>query len=132
MHLGISGPNNGPKLFYDDDSRRNSGSALNLNKHQKFLTLTALIISVGLSGIIFGLSFIVATHKPDFEKFRCISLAYEAIKKGGSCPVVLNVANDILVNKFLNDKINFLDIPFLIEKVLEKHDFIDFQYQFSF
>ena len=40
-------------MFYDDDSRRNSGSALNLNKHQKFLTLTALITSVGFFSLFY-------------------------------------------------------------------------------
>ena len=64
-------------------------------------------------------------EKPDLEKFKCIKLAYEAIKKGGSFPVVLNVSNDILVSSFLNDKINFLDIANMIEDVLEKHDFIE-------
>ena len=63
-------------------------------------------------------------EKPDLEKFRCIDLAYQSIKKGGSCPVVLNVANDILVDCFLNDKISFLDIPNIIEGTLESHEFI--------
>ena len=63
-------------------------------------------------------------EKPDLDKFKCIRLAHHAIKIGGSCPVVLNVANDILVSKFLNNKITFLDIPRVIEDVLEKHDFI--------
>ena len=53
MHLEIGGPNNGPKLFYDDDSRRNSGSALNLNNYQKLLTSTALIISLGFFSIFY-------------------------------------------------------------------------------
>ena len=64
-------------------------------------------------------------EKPDLEKFRCIDLAYQSIKKGGSYPVVLNVANDILVNNFLNNKINFLDIPLLIEEALDKHNNIE-------
>ena len=63
-------------------------------------------------------------EEPDLEKFRCIKLAYDAIKKGGSYPVVLNVANDILVNHFLNDEIKFLDIQNNIEEILMKHDFI--------
>ena len=63
-------------------------------------------------------------EKPNLEKFKCISLAYEAIKKGGSYPVILNVANDVLVDYFLNDKIKFLDIPHMIEEVLGKHEFI--------
>jgi len=62
--------------------------------------------------------------KPDLEKFKCIDLAYKSIKKGGSFPVVLNVANDMLVDYFLNDKIQFLDIPNIIEGTLAAHDFI--------
>ena len=63
-------------------------------------------------------------EKPDLQKFRCIQLAYDAIRKGGSCPVVLNVANDILVDNFLNDKIRYLDISNGIEDILDKHEFI--------
>ena len=63
-------------------------------------------------------------EKPDFQKFKCIQLAYDAIRKGGSCPVVLNVANDILVDSFLNDKIRYLDISNGIEEILDKHEFI--------
>jgi len=63
-------------------------------------------------------------EKPDLEKFRCIKLAYQAIREGGSCPVVLNVANDILVENFLNDRIQYLDIPNFIEEALDKHEFI--------
>ena len=44
-------------------------------------------------------------ESPDLEKFPCIKLAYDAIKKGGTSPVALNVANDIAVDLFLNDKI---------------------------
>ena len=63
-------------------------------------------------------------EKPDLIKFKCIDLAYKAIKHGGSYPVVLNVANDILVEYFLSDKIQFLDIPNIIEETLSTHDFI--------
>ena len=63
-------------------------------------------------------------EKPDLEKFKCIDLAYQSIKKGGSLPVVLNLANDMLVDCFLNDKIQFLDIPNIIEGALGSHDFI--------
>ena len=63
-------------------------------------------------------------EKPDLKKFKCIQLAYDSIKLGGSYPVILNVANDMLVDKFLNNKINYLDIPNGIEQVLEEHKFI--------
>ncbi|HEY3249704.1 MAG TPA: 1-deoxy-D-xylulose-5-phosphate reductoisomerase [Ignavibacteria bacterium] len=58
---------------------------------------------------------------PDFEKFECLRLAYEVIKSGGSYPVVLNAANEAAVDLFLNERIRFSDIPFLISSALEKH-----------
>ena len=61
-------------------------------------------------------------QKPDIEKFRCIKLAYDAIKLGDSYPLVLNVVNDICVNAFLNDKIKFIDIPIFIEDALQSHN----------
>ena len=60
-------------------------------------------------------------EKPDFKKFPCIRLAYESLQEGGSAPVVLNVANDIIVYNFLQGIIAFNDIPFLIEDTLNKH-----------
>ena len=63
-------------------------------------------------------------EKPDLEKFKCIKLAYEAIKSGGSFPVVLNVANDMLVEGFLNDRLQYLDIPNFIQDALNEHEFI--------
>jgi 1-deoxy-D-xylulose-5-phosphate reductoisomerase len=60
-------------------------------------------------------------EKPDVERFRCLDLALKAAEKGGSFPVVLNGANEIAVESFLEEKIGFLDIPDLIEKVLEVH-----------
>ena len=63
-------------------------------------------------------------EKPDFKKFKCIQLAYDALKLGGSYLVVLNVVNDICVNAFLNDKIKFIDIPNLIEQAMQDHSSI--------
>jgi 1-deoxy-D-xylulose-5-phosphate reductoisomerase len=60
-------------------------------------------------------------EEPDLEKFRCIQLAYDALRAGGSHPVVLNVANDTVVYAFLDDQIKFVDIPILIESALETH-----------
>ena len=60
-------------------------------------------------------------HKPDMETFRCLKLAFEAIKAGGSYPVVLNAVNEVLVQKFLEEKISYLDIPRGIETALEQH-----------
>ncbi|MDD3168854.1 MAG: 1-deoxy-D-xylulose-5-phosphate reductoisomerase, partial [Eubacteriales bacterium] len=61
-------------------------------------------------------------EKPDFETFQCLNFAYDAIKAGGSYPVVLNAANEILVQKFLEGRIRFLDIQNTIETVLQKHE----------
>lgn len=60
-------------------------------------------------------------EKPDLEKFKCLKLAFEAIKKGHSYQVVLNAADEVLVNAFLDGKIKYTDIPNIIEKMLEMH-----------
>jgi 1-deoxy-D-xylulose-5-phosphate reductoisomerase len=62
---------------------------------------------------------------PDRQKYPCIDLAYAAGKAGGSMPAVLNGANEQAVALFLAEKIHFLDIPKVIEKVCDKHR-IDF------
>jgi 1-deoxy-D-xylulose-5-phosphate reductoisomerase len=61
-------------------------------------------------------------ESPDFEKFECLKLAYEVIKLGGSYPVVLNAANEVAVEMFLNRMIKFNEIPALIKRTLEKHN----------
>lgn len=60
-------------------------------------------------------------EKPDMKTFRCLALAFEAIRAGGSYPVVLNAANEVLVQWFLEGRIRFLDIQKTIERVLEEH-----------
>lgn len=57
-------------------------------------------------------------EEPKIDKFRCLALAYEAIKTGGTMPTVLNAANEIAVAKFLNKEIKFIHIPMLIEKAM--------------
>ena len=57
----------------------------------------------------------------DLNKFKCIKLAYDAIKLGGTYPTVLNVSNDIAVRLFLKEKISFIEIPELIDKAMNKH-----------
>jgi len=63
-------------------------------------------------------------EKPDTENFRCLSLAYEALRTGGNMPCVLNAANEIAVNSFLKDKIGFLEIPDIIASCMAKVQFI--------
>ena len=60
-------------------------------------------------------------EKVDNHKFRCIKLAYDAGKNSGTYPTVLNVANDMAVDMFLNEAINFSDIPEIIEESLNSH-----------
>ena len=58
---------------------------------------------------------------PDTDKFPCIRLAYQAIQEGGTAPAVLNAADEVAVQAFLDRRIAFTDIPRLIENALEAH-----------
>ena len=60
-------------------------------------------------------------EKPDRRKFPCVDLAYEAGKKGGTYPAVLNAANEVAVSRFLNDEIPFTHIPKIISNTLRKY-----------
>lgn len=59
---------------------------------------------------------------PDPEKFPCLRLAYQAIEIGETMPAVLNAANEVAVNGFLEGLIKFTSIPLLIQRVMEEHD----------
>ena len=59
---------------------------------------------------------------PDHHKYPCMQLAYAAGRAGGSMPAVLNAANEQAVALFLDEKIEFLDIPRCIERVCEVFD----------
>jgi 1-deoxy-D-xylulose-5-phosphate reductoisomerase len=59
---------------------------------------------------------------PDVKRFPCLRLAFEALKRGGTAPAVLNAANEIAVDAFLKQKIGFMDIPRMIESVLTTAD----------
>jgi len=58
---------------------------------------------------------------PDHASFPCLDYAYESARRGGTYPAVLNAANEIAVERFLNGEISFLDIPRLIGAALENH-----------
>ena len=62
--------------------------------------------------------------EPDFEKFPNLRLAIESLKLGGTAPTVLNAANEVSVELFLNGKISFTDIPRLVEKTLQQHEVV--------
>jgi 1-deoxy-D-xylulose-5-phosphate reductoisomerase len=59
--------------------------------------------------------------QPDFVKFPCLQLAYDALTRGGTCPAVLNAANEVAVESFLTEEIRFTDIAALNRKVLDAH-----------
>jgi 1-deoxy-D-xylulose-5-phosphate reductoisomerase len=59
--------------------------------------------------------------QPDFDKFPCLQLAYEALARGGTCPAVLNAANEVTVESFLAEEIRFTDIAALNRQVLDAH-----------
>jgi len=61
-------------------------------------------------------------EEPNLERFPCLRLAYEAIKKGGTLPTILNAANEIAVEAFLNERVCFTDIPIIIERCMEKFE----------
>lgn len=64
-------------------------------------------------------------EEPDLRTFRNLALAIEALNKGGNLPCVMNAANEIAVYAFLRNRINFLDMTDLIEKVMQKVPFIE-------
>jgi 1-deoxy-D-xylulose-5-phosphate reductoisomerase len=60
-------------------------------------------------------------HQPAHERFPCLALAYRALRAGGTVPVVLNAANEIAVDAFLDGKLGFTAIPRVIEKTMNAH-----------
>ena len=61
---------------------------------------------------------------PDTETFRCLSLAYHAIEKGGNLPCIMNAANEVAVQRFIDGKLTFLQIADFVEEQMAKATFI--------
>ena len=61
--------------------------------------------------------------EPDMRKFRCLQLAFDAIKRGGNMPCILNAANEVVNEAFRADRIGFLDMPRIIEETMQKVTF---------
>ena len=59
-------------------------------------------------------------REPDGQRFPCLSLAYRAMETGDSAPAVLNAANEVAVEQFLEGRIGFNRIPDLVEEVLNR------------
>jgi 1-deoxy-D-xylulose-5-phosphate reductoisomerase len=64
-------------------------------------------------------------EKPDLETFRNLGLAFEALKKGGNMPCILNAANEIAVDAFLKDKIGFLEMSDIISFCMQTIHFVE-------
>jgi len=58
---------------------------------------------------------------PDLERFPCISLAYRALRAGGTLPAAMNAANEEAVHAFIDERIGFSDIPHVIDSVMKSH-----------
>jgi 1-deoxy-D-xylulose-5-phosphate reductoisomerase len=58
---------------------------------------------------------------PEYDRFPCLKLAYRALRTGGTLPVVLNAANEIAVEAFLDGKLAFMSIPVVIEQAMNGH-----------
>ena len=63
-------------------------------------------------------------EKPDLQKFRNLQFAFDAMKKGGNLPCILNAANEVVVKAFLEERISFLQMSELIEFAMRKVEFI--------
>ena len=63
-------------------------------------------------------------EQPDIKKFRNLALAFNALEKGGNMPCIINAANEVVVEAFLNNNINFLEMPDVIEKCMDAVKFI--------
>ncbi len=61
---------------------------------------------------------------PDTDKFPALGLAYEAIRRGGNMPCIMNAANEVAVDAFLKDRIGFYDINRIIEETMDGADFV--------
>ncbi len=63
-------------------------------------------------------------EEPDLRRFPCLEWGYTASRIGGTLPAVLNAANEVAVEAFLNHKVGFLDIPKIIAKVMSQHGLV--------
>ncbi len=61
-------------------------------------------------------------EEPDLERFPCITLAYRALKTGGTLPAAMNAANEEAVHAFIDERISLPDIPHVIEEVMNRHE----------
>lgn len=63
-------------------------------------------------------------ENPDMDTFRCLALAYQAIEKGGNMPCIMNAANEVAVQRFIDGKLSFLQIADFVEEQMVKSTFV--------
>lgn len=63
-------------------------------------------------------------ERPDTDVFRCLPLAYRALEKGGNMPCIMNAANEVAVQQFIEGKLSFLDIPDYVERIMATAPFV--------
>ena len=80
---------------------------------QRLQSITKALDLIEISSLTF--------EKPDMDTFRCLKLACDAGREGGTMPVVLNAANEAAVDLFLNGRITFLNIPDIVEQAMINH-----------
>ncbi|WP_416191534.1 1-deoxy-D-xylulose-5-phosphate reductoisomerase [Neisseria sp. CCUG12390] len=78
-------------------------------------------IESGVGALDFGSLSALTFKQPDFDRFPCLKLAYDAMNAGGAAPCVLNAANEIAVAAFLDGKIKFTDIAKVVAHSLEQN-----------
>jgi 1-deoxy-D-xylulose-5-phosphate reductoisomerase len=59
-------------------------------------------------------------ERPDLDRFPCLGLAFDALRRGGTAPAALNAANEVAVARFLREEVRFSDIPRLVEGALSR------------
>jgi len=65
-------------------------------------------------------------EEPDFARFPCLGLAFDALAAGGSMPAVLNAANEIAVAAFIEKRAGFMDIPRIVKATMDAHSPVSF------
>ena len=76
-------------------------------------------------GLDFSSPFSLTFEPPDTKRFPCLQLAYEALKKGGTAPAAVNGANEQAVKAFETEEISFMEIPEVIKRAVDEHNFIN-------
>jgi 1-deoxy-D-xylulose-5-phosphate reductoisomerase len=67
----------------------------------------------------------IVFEKPPFDKFPCLGMGHYVVEQGGTMPAVLHGADTTAVRAFMDKKINFTDIPIIIQKTLDAHELIE-------